>query len=65
VEAWTTSASEGEGRWEFSFQNTPGFARGSLVVESGQVLLLEGDRVVFRLNGAPGERLRFRFGLER
>jgi Domain of unknown function DUF11 len=65
VEAWTTSASDGDGRWEFSFQNTPGFARGSLVVESGQVLLLEGDRVVFRLNGAPGERLRFRFGLER
>lgn len=64
VEAWTTTASDGGGRWEFSFQNTPNFARGSLVVESGQVLSLEGDRVVFRLNGAPGERLRFRFGLD-
>ncbi len=65
VEAWTTTASEGEGRWEFSFRNTPNFARGTLVVESGQLLSLEGDRVVFRLSGAPGERVRFRFGLER
>jgi hypothetical protein len=65
VEAWTTTATDGDGRWEFSFQNTPGFAPRSLVVESGQVLSLDGDRVVFRLTGAPGERLRFRFGLER
>jgi hypothetical protein len=65
VEAWTTTASPEEGRWEFDFRSTPRFARGSLVVESGQVLVLEGDRVVFRLSGAPGERLRFRFSLER
>jgi hypothetical protein len=65
VEAWTTTASESDARWEFSFQNTPGFDRGSLVVESGQVLALEPERVVFRLSGAPGERLRFRFALER
>jgi len=64
VEAWTSTASDGDGRWEFSFQNTPSFARGSLLVESGQVLSLEGDRVVFRLNGAPGERVRFRFRLD-
>ncbi len=64
VEAWTSTASPGEGRWEFSFRDSVHFVRGSLVVDSGQVMSLEGDRLVFRLSGAPGERLRFRFRLE-
>jgi hypothetical protein len=63
VEAWTTGAASGEGRWEFAFDKSPHFAAGSLQVETGQVLSLSSDRVVFRLSGAPGERVRFRFRL--
>ena len=51
----------GGASWRFSFEGDTSFVRGSLRVESGEVLSREPGAVVFRLNGAPGERVRFRY----
>ena len=51
----------GGATWRFSFEGDTAFVRGSLRVESGEILSREAGAVVFRLNGAPGERVRFRY----
>jgi hypothetical protein len=48
--------------WQFSFEKTPGFVPGSLVVESGAPTALGDDFVAFRLGGSDGT-VRFRFSL--
>ena len=51
----------GGASWRFSFEGDAAFVRGSLRVDNGEILSREPGAVVFRLNGAPGERVRFRY----
>jgi hypothetical protein len=54
-------AGTGEGRWVFDFTSSPHFVSGSLAVESGQVVVQEGSRIVFRVSpSAPPIRFRYR-----
>ncbi len=64
VEARLLSESSEGGRWSFDFRGTSNFVRGSLRVDSGDVLALSGESVVFRVTGKPGPPIRFRFRLE-
>jgi hypothetical protein len=60
VEARLVSGN-GEGRWVFDFTSSPHFVAGSLAVESGQVIVQESSRVVFRVSpSAPPIRFRYR-----
>ncbi|HEY7699364.1 MAG TPA: PKD domain-containing protein, partial [Vicinamibacteria bacterium] len=52
------------GQWRFDFRATSGFVKGSLRVDAGDVLALDGESVVFRVTGKPGPPIRFRFRLE-
>jgi hypothetical protein len=63
VEAAITSSMEGEGFWRFDFREVQGYVAGSLNAEMGQVISIDGQTVVFRLSGAPNERIRFSFKL--
>ncbi len=58
-----SEASEG-GQWSFDFRGASGFVPGSLRVDLGEVLTLDGQSVVFRVTGKPGPPIRFRFRLE-
>ena len=64
IEARLLSAAAEEGRWRFDFRGSPGFVPGSLRVDSGDVLTLDRESVVFRVTGQPGPPIRFRFRLE-
>ncbi|MGH9463720.1 MAG: hypothetical protein ACRD1X_21165 [Vicinamibacteria bacterium] len=60
VEARLVSGS-GEGRWVFDFNNSAHFVAGSLAVESGQAIVQESSRIVFRASpSAPPIRFRYR-----
>ena len=61
VEARLVSGT-GEGRWVFNFTNAPHFVAGSLAVASGQVIVQEPSRIVFRVNPS-GPPIRFRYRL--
>jgi uncharacterized repeat protein (TIGR01451 family) len=52
-----------ESRWRFDFSSDPRFAPGSIEVQQGEVLGVEGGTVTFRLGGQPGERIRFSYRL--
>ena len=65
VEGFLVSRMSGEGRWRFDFRNTKRYAPGSLQVESGDVISLDGASVVFRLSGAEGQRVKFTYRLTR
>jgi uncharacterized repeat protein (TIGR01451 family) len=65
VEAHTASELGGEGFWRFDFSGGTRFVPGSIRVELGQVLSLDAYTVVFRLSGAPGERIKFTYRLRR
>ena len=62
VEATLATGREGS-LWRFDFSGAEHFEPGSLFVESGEVLSLDANAVVFRMSGA-GERIRFRFQLK-
>ncbi len=64
IEARLLSESSEGGRWSFDFRGTSRFVPGSLRVDSGDVLALSGESVVFRVTGKPGAPIRFRFRLE-
>jgi PKD repeat protein len=64
LEARLLAESAEPGTWKFDFRGAPGFARGSLRVDSGEVLTLDGESVVFRVTGTPGAPIRFRFRIE-
>jgi PKD domain len=64
IEARLLSEAAEEGRWRFDFRGSPGFVPGSLRVDSGDVLSLDRESVVFRVTGKPGPPIRFRFRLE-
>jgi hypothetical protein len=58
-----SEASEG-GQWRFDFRGAPKFVPGSLRVDFGEVLTLDGESVVFRVTGKPGPPIRFHFRLD-
>jgi hypothetical protein len=64
VSARLLSEANGEGRWRFDFRGAPSFVAGSLKVDSGDVVALDGHSVAFRVTGKPGPPIRFRFRLE-
>ena len=51
----------GAGLWRFELGSTASLEPGSLRVVAGNVALITGDAVVFRLSGRPGERIVFTF----
>jgi hypothetical protein len=57
-------ASGEPGIWSFDFRNAPGVAVERLRVVAGTVLATGPERISFRLNGDPGERVLFDFQLE-
>jgi hypothetical protein len=60
VEAQLVQAQGQAGLWRFELAGDRAVA-GSLRVIAGQVALVTGDVVVFRLKGQPGERVVFTF----
>jgi hypothetical protein len=62
VEAVIQQAS-GESRWRFDFSPDPRFAPGSIEVQQGEVLGLDGGTITFRVGGQGGERIRFSYRL--
>ncbi len=63
VEAFLSSSAASEGLWRFDFSATDRFTPGSIQVESGEVVSVEGISVVFRLAGGGPARIRFKFKL--
>jgi hypothetical protein len=63
LEAYTTTPTQEPGYWRFDFSNASDFEAGSLKAISGDVLSVTDRVIVFRLNGQPGEILRFRYQL--
>lgn len=64
VEGRVVSGETEPGQWRLDFSRASGFVAGSLRVDTGQVLALDGYSVVFRLPGTPGTLVRFRFRIE-
>ena len=64
VEGRLLSEAGEPGQWRFDFRGASRFVPGSLRVDSGEVLTLDGHSVVFRMTGKPGPPIRFRFRLE-
>jgi hypothetical protein len=54
---------EQPGFWRFEFSGAPSFVSGSIKVQSGQVIAISANTVVFRLGGTAGERIKFTFQL--
>jgi hypothetical protein len=65
VEAYLASESRRGGFWRFDFSGAEHFAPGSIVVEGGQVVAVDAYTVTFRVDKAPGERLKFSYELNR
>lgn len=63
IEAVMRAPSPGEALWEFDFSRARHFVPGSLRVQAGSALSLSSHRIVFRLTGAPEERVWFSFEL--
>jgi PKD repeat protein len=55
---------KGAGRWVFRLRGGGGIRPGTLHVQSGEVALVTGDSLVFRLAGRPGEHVAFTFETE-
>jgi hypothetical protein len=64
VEGRLLSEADEPGQWRFDFRGSAGFVPGSLRVDSGDVLALDRESVVFRVTGKPGPPIRFRFRVE-
>ena len=60
VEAYFSSADFASGSWSFELRDSTYFEPGSVVVESGNIILVNANRIVMQLSGRP-ERFRFRF----
>jgi hypothetical protein len=61
IEAQLVQGSGQSGTWRFELGSTASLEPGSLRVVAGNVALVSGDAVVFRLSGRPGERVVFTF----
>lgn len=64
VEGRLLSETAEPGQWRFDFRGASGFVPGSLRVDSGDVVALDAESVVFRVTGKPGPPVRFRFRLQ-
>ena len=64
VEGRLLSEAGESGQWRFDFRGAARFVPGSLRVDSGDVLTIDGESVVFRVTGNPGPPIRFRFRIE-
>ncbi len=65
LEATLISTPGREAVWSFDFPANGRFVSGSLRPLEGSVLFVDGHRIVFRLNGASSERVRFEYVLAR
>jgi PKD repeat protein len=63
IEAHIPTPTDQPGFWRFDFGGAEGFVVGSIKVRSGQVTSIDSRSVVFRVSGAPGERIKFTFEL--
>ena len=63
VEAFIASNVEGEAFWKFDFSGTRHFVPGSLAVEQGQMMHIDGYSIGFHLNGLPAGHIKFKFRL--
>jgi len=61
VEATLVQSDGKPGTWRFELSAMTGLLPGTLRVIAGDVTQVAGDAVVFRLKGAPGERVVFTF----
>ena len=61
IEALLVRGAGKPGTWSFELAPTASLQPGSIRVIAGEVALLTGDTVTFRLNGQPGERVVFTF----
>ena len=61
LEARLLTEASAPGRWRFDFSGDPAFVAGSIRVDAGQVLTVDGQSVVFRIPEKPGPYVRFRF----
>jgi hypothetical protein len=61
IEAQLVQGSGRPGTWRFELGSTASLEPGSLRVVAGNVAMISGDAVVFRLGGRPGERVVFTF----
>ncbi len=64
VEATLLSGTLGEAQWEFDFTDEARVVPGSLSASVGDVIALDPRRLVFRLSGRAGQRVRFTYELE-
>jgi hypothetical protein len=64
VEGRLLSEGSEPGLWKFDFRGAADFVAGSLRVDSGDVVALDRESVVFRVTGKPGSPIRFRFRLQ-
>jgi hypothetical protein len=63
IEAHREGEVGSEGFWKFDFSAADRFVPGSLRAGTGTVVSFDGRSIVFRLNGAVGERIKFTFDL--
>ena len=61
IEAYTASPVVGEGFWHFDFSGAQNFVPGSIRPERGPVAFTNERSIVFRLGGAPDERIKFTY----
>jgi hypothetical protein len=64
VTASTTSFVGGKAFWNFDFSGAEHFVSGSLRIEQGQLVSMDGHSLVFHLAGTSGDHIRFTFRLE-
>jgi PKD repeat protein len=64
LEGQLLSEAEEPGEWRFDFRRESRFVRGSIRVDSGEVLTIDAESIVFRVTGKPGPPIRFRFRVE-
>lgn len=65
IEAILVAPSTQEVTWVFDFSRARGYEPGSIQPQQGHVLSVNAQRIVFRLSGAPGERVHFEYRLAR
>ena len=65
IEAILVAPAGHEVAWVFDFSRARHFVPGSIRPQQGHALSVDARRIVFRLSGAPGERVRFEYRLAR
>ena len=65
IEAILVAPAGQEVTWVFDFSRARHYVPGSIQPQQGHALSIDARRIVFRLSGAPGERVRFEYRLAR